>query len=186
MRAKRVPCHNCGDTGFVCENHTNKPWNGPQACGCGAAGMPCPICNRASSDEPPDNSRHGINVTSDSKPVAELNVTIPNAPDDGLAEMEDKTLNEMRAVAASAALQRGHRMGNWSAVFDDRSRFRFKSNCKDCHSWIEIKNWKVVSEEAQRVAQAGFLVVQDKNAISDLDYVVAMGAALIIDCWERP
>jgi hypothetical protein len=99
--------------------------------------------------------------------------------------MEQKTLTEMRAVATTAASQRGHRMRAWSLGFDDRSRFRFTSSCNDCHAWIEIKNWKVTSEEALRVAQAGFLVVQDSNAISDKDHVIAMGAALIMDCWER-
>ena len=38
-------CTSCEDTGWVCETHPSKPWNGPKACGCGAAGMPCSICN---------------------------------------------------------------------------------------------------------------------------------------------
>lgn len=41
----RCPC--CDDTGTVCENHPDKPWEGisnaPNACGCGA-GMPCKLC----------------------------------------------------------------------------------------------------------------------------------------------
>jgi hypothetical protein len=30
----------------VCENYPAKPWDGPSACGCGDAGMPCPACAR--------------------------------------------------------------------------------------------------------------------------------------------
>lgn len=40
-------CKNCDGTGWVCENHENKPWTGystrKDACDCGA-GMPCPVC----------------------------------------------------------------------------------------------------------------------------------------------
>ena len=48
-------CENCDGTGFVCEVHINRPWNCPRACGCGAAGMPCIICN--GDGEKPDVSR---------------------------------------------------------------------------------------------------------------------------------
>lgn len=40
-------CQNCDATGWVCENHDGRPWDGESnredACGCGA-GMPCPAC----------------------------------------------------------------------------------------------------------------------------------------------
>ena len=40
-------CMNCDNGGWVCENHTGKPWGGTSvrddACGCGA-GCPCPVC----------------------------------------------------------------------------------------------------------------------------------------------
>lgn len=48
-------CTSCDDTGWICETHPNKPWNGPKACGCGAAGMPCIICN--GDGEKPNMSR---------------------------------------------------------------------------------------------------------------------------------
>jgi hypothetical protein len=35
---------------FVCEAHPLLPWEGPRACGCGAPGDPCPVCNRMDSD----------------------------------------------------------------------------------------------------------------------------------------
>lgn len=42
-------CRNCGSTGWVCENHEDRPWGGlsddPVACECGA-GSPCPVCQR--------------------------------------------------------------------------------------------------------------------------------------------
>jgi hypothetical protein len=42
-------CNICKDTGWVCENHPRQPWEGPHACDCGGAGMPCATCNM--SDE---------------------------------------------------------------------------------------------------------------------------------------
>jgi hypothetical protein len=40
-----MKCIFCADTGWVCENHPRRPWEGPHACDCGGAGMPCPACN---------------------------------------------------------------------------------------------------------------------------------------------
>lgn len=41
-------CKNCDGQGWVCENHSGKPWSGlsdrDDACHCGA-GAPCPVCN---------------------------------------------------------------------------------------------------------------------------------------------
>lgn len=41
-------CRACADTGHVCENHPDRPWDGISddinACHCGGAGMPCPAC----------------------------------------------------------------------------------------------------------------------------------------------
>lgn len=40
-------CLRCDDTRFVCEAHPLLPWaTSPRGCHCGAAGDPCPICNR--------------------------------------------------------------------------------------------------------------------------------------------
>lgn len=40
-------CRNCDGQEWVCENHTDRPWEGmstrEDACSCGA-GMPCPVC----------------------------------------------------------------------------------------------------------------------------------------------
>jgi hypothetical protein len=47
-------CDNCR---WVCETHPERPWDGPRACGCGAAGAPCPVCNQGDDEtapEPPD------------------------------------------------------------------------------------------------------------------------------------
>jgi len=38
----------------VCEAHPDRPWLGPRECGCGAAGAPCPICNRSDEDHVPE------------------------------------------------------------------------------------------------------------------------------------
>ena len=37
-------CLVCLDTGWVCEKHPDRPWDGPHACGCGGAGSLCPEC----------------------------------------------------------------------------------------------------------------------------------------------
>src|SRR5690606_1390172 len=50
-----MKCETCDDTGWVCEHHVNRPFNGPKACGCGGAGMPCIVCN--GDGERPDVSR---------------------------------------------------------------------------------------------------------------------------------
>ena len=35
------------------EDHPAQPWDGPAACGCGGAGMPCPACNISADGERP-------------------------------------------------------------------------------------------------------------------------------------
>jgi hypothetical protein len=44
--------HVCQDSFWVCEDHPAKPWDGPSACGCGGAGMPCPACNQTADERP--------------------------------------------------------------------------------------------------------------------------------------
>jgi hypothetical protein len=44
-----MKCTVCEDTGWVCENHADVPWDGT----CGAAGMPCPKCNPSDLEHPP-------------------------------------------------------------------------------------------------------------------------------------
>lgn len=34
-------CLYCHGTGWVCERHMDKPWEGPNACECGGAGTNC-------------------------------------------------------------------------------------------------------------------------------------------------
>jgi hypothetical protein len=41
------------DTFWVCESHPAMPWDGPNACSCGGAGMPCPACNEPDRGERP-------------------------------------------------------------------------------------------------------------------------------------
>lgn len=42
-------CVLCKDTGWVCEFHMDKPWEGEGACGCGGAGCNC-VCNPNGED----------------------------------------------------------------------------------------------------------------------------------------
>jgi hypothetical protein len=48
-----MKCTLCEDRAWVCEAHPNRPWDGEHACGCGAAGMPCPLCNQSAKGETP-------------------------------------------------------------------------------------------------------------------------------------
>ena len=53
-----MECERCRNTSWVCEDHPQRPRDGPRACGCGAAGMPCPRCAPDDGwDKPPDVSR---------------------------------------------------------------------------------------------------------------------------------
>jgi len=47
-------CIGCEDCGWVCEDHPGRPWDGAQACGCGAAGAPCPWCNEGDPPRMPE------------------------------------------------------------------------------------------------------------------------------------
>jgi hypothetical protein len=48
-----VICARRRNTGWVCEAHNDRPWEGPHACGCGAPGVSCPNCNSSDKDHPP-------------------------------------------------------------------------------------------------------------------------------------
>ena len=46
---RRPPCERCDSTGYVREDHPDRPWGGLSArsCPCGGAGALCPDCKRA-------------------------------------------------------------------------------------------------------------------------------------------
>jgi hypothetical protein len=43
--AVRRFCDNCHNTGVVYEAHVRRPWSGNYGCGCGDAGIDCPVCH---------------------------------------------------------------------------------------------------------------------------------------------
>ena len=51
-------CSICRGARWVCEDHTDKLWDGasdaPEACHCGGAGVPCPACNPSDRENPPE------------------------------------------------------------------------------------------------------------------------------------
>ncbi|WP_316172162.1 MULTISPECIES: hypothetical protein [unclassified Bradyrhizobium] len=48
-------CPRCDGTRWICEAHPDLPWeDSPRGCRCGAPGDPCPVCNRADADTPPE------------------------------------------------------------------------------------------------------------------------------------
>ena len=63
-------CSRCDDYRWVCENHPERPWEGPRACACGGAGAPCPACNASE-------------------------VTMPEMPDDFV---EDRTIQRGKFI----------------------------------------------------------------------------------------
>ena len=46
-------CQRCFGCHWVCEAHPHIAWEGEYACGCGAPGMPCPLCNASDGLNPP-------------------------------------------------------------------------------------------------------------------------------------
>lgn len=69
MSGGAIPkCDLCDNTGWVCENHPDRPWREfserADACDCGA-GEPCAVCNRTDADTPPDMSRTGMKTAFD-------------------------------------------------------------------------------------------------------------------------
>lgn len=61
-----VLCTACNDTGWVCEEHHDKPMDHD---GCRGAGMPCRVCNGPGDDPDrvPDTTRIGLKPTIDRK-----------------------------------------------------------------------------------------------------------------------
>src|SRR5947199_10356728 len=71
LKPEAPHCETCDSTGWVCEDHRDRPWSGRRPCGCGGAGAQCPACNDvepprvtgifeqidADSDEPPRPDR---------------------------------------------------------------------------------------------------------------------------------
>lgn len=57
-RAARIAaCWACRGQHWVCENHMQRPWSDsglPDACPCGGAGAPCPVCNPLGLEPPRD------------------------------------------------------------------------------------------------------------------------------------
>jgi hypothetical protein len=48
-----MKCALCEDCRWVCEQHLDRPWEGEHACGCDAAGAPCPRCNASDDEDDP-------------------------------------------------------------------------------------------------------------------------------------
>jgi hypothetical protein len=73
-----MTCGLCEDTGWVCENHPEEPWDGDHACGCGAAGMPCVRCNPSDLDNPP--GRRPVRVSNSTKKAGAIRLALRIGP----------------------------------------------------------------------------------------------------------
>jgi hypothetical protein len=62
----KIACIYCADTGWTCENHPRRPWEGPHACDCGGAGLPCVNCNLSDDDIAPQTP-NGLTTGFDQK-----------------------------------------------------------------------------------------------------------------------
>ena len=49
----KMKCVLRDDSGWVCENHPKRAWEGEHAGGCGGIGAPCPACNSPAPDDTP-------------------------------------------------------------------------------------------------------------------------------------
>jgi hypothetical protein len=47
-----MKCSLCNDCGWICEAHIFMPWEGQEACDCGAPGATCPLCNGKGPETP--------------------------------------------------------------------------------------------------------------------------------------
>jgi hypothetical protein len=74
-------CARCDNGRFVCESHPVRPFFGVRACGCGAAGDPCPACNPSEVTVPemPDDFLEDLNVTEQHFRAANIGAS-PSAP----------------------------------------------------------------------------------------------------------
>jgi hypothetical protein len=61
----KTKCTECDETGWVCEAHMLRPWDGANACGCGAAGAPCPACNVPEKKADPPRMPRGFRTEVD-------------------------------------------------------------------------------------------------------------------------
>ena len=59
-----MTCKNCNGEGWVCENHTDKPWGDGDAC-CGGAGSPCKFCNPCDEHNPPRMPTGSVEIDPD-------------------------------------------------------------------------------------------------------------------------
>ena len=70
---ENLPCPNCGDSRWVCENHPDRPWKGfsalANACECGD-GMPCPMCNDPPAGQGPAMPTDFIVTADKDKPTS--------------------------------------------------------------------------------------------------------------------
>jgi len=60
MASMKFHCERCGDSGWCCEEHPAVPMGHRFERGgeCGAAGIPCSICNTAEPPHPSNRRRH--------------------------------------------------------------------------------------------------------------------------------
>jgi hypothetical protein len=61
-----MKCALCKDSGWVCENHPHRPWDGRFACGFGGVGAPCPECSGTNDGNTP-RMRSGFTPQFDKK-----------------------------------------------------------------------------------------------------------------------
>ncbi len=63
--SRQPECSRCDSTGWVCEAHPERPWDGKGACGCGAPGDPCPECNELAGETPRQPAGMRIDIAKD-------------------------------------------------------------------------------------------------------------------------
>jgi hypothetical protein len=65
-----MACPYCDGSGWVCEDHRTRPWEGchlPRSCKCGGAGAPCVLCNESTGPEDRPALPPGFRVDIDDK-----------------------------------------------------------------------------------------------------------------------
>ena len=84
-------CPRCANERWVCEAHTDRPWDGEHGCPCGAPGSPCPLCNRADAETVPDMpDDFAVEI------AREVDPPIDTASDESLADALARIAREAR------------------------------------------------------------------------------------------
>lgn len=135
-----MKCMNCDDTGWVCENHADRPWDGvssrTDACHCGGAGEPCQKCNYSPSKDCPPRMPPGFDEI---ESMAALGFLMHIAMDAGAFRSLETMLQRLPPWRFCARFQlRGQASAPWAAMGENLEQIMTKAN-NHLKSWWAVQ-----------------------------------------------